>query len=68
MHLAPGSKFTKDPTKLEPSSPPGEISPEPHRGAGLDLAGTSQANSRYVTLLSLGHRKVTSLRELLWGC
>ncbi|XP_064893273.1 general transcription factor II-I repeat domain-containing protein 1 isoform X21 [Columba livia] len=41
-----GSKFTKDPTKLEPSSPPGEISPEPHRGAGLDLAGTSQANSR----------------------
>ncbi|XP_051491711.1 general transcription factor II-I repeat domain-containing protein 1 isoform X4 [Apus apus] len=41
-----GSKFTKDPTKLEPSSPPGEISPEPHRGAVLDLAGTSQANSR----------------------
>ena len=43
---APGSKFTKDSTKLEPSSPPGEISPEPHRGAVLDLAGTSQANSR----------------------
>ncbi|KFQ32324.1 General transcription factor II-I repeat domain-containing protein 1, partial [Merops nubicus] len=41
-----GSKFTKDPTKLEPSSPPGEISPEPHRGAVLDLVGTSQANSR----------------------
>ncbi|XP_027527869.1 general transcription factor II-I repeat domain-containing protein 1-like isoform X3 [Neopelma chrysocephalum] len=41
-----GSKFTKDPTKLEPSSPPREISPEPHRGAVLDLAGTSQANSR----------------------
>uniref|UniRef100_A0A803YKI3 GTF2I repeat domain containing 1 n=1 Tax=Meleagris gallopavo TaxID=9103 RepID=A0A803YKI3_MELGA len=41
-----GSKFTKDPTKLEPSSPPGEISPEPHRGAVLDLAGTSQAASR----------------------
>uniref|UniRef100_A0A8B9F822 GTF2I repeat domain containing 1 n=1 Tax=Amazona collaria TaxID=241587 RepID=A0A8B9F822_9PSIT len=40
-----GSKFTKDPTKLEPSSPPGEISPEPHRGAVLDLVGTSQANS-----------------------
>ncbi|NWS72689.1 GT2D1 protein, partial [Crotophaga sulcirostris] len=40
-----GTKFTKDPTKLEPSSPPGEISPEPHRGAMLDLAGTSQANS-----------------------
>ncbi|NWU87645.1 GT2D1 protein, partial [Onychorhynchus coronatus] len=39
------SKFTKDPTKLEPSSPPREISPEPHRGAVLDLAGTSQANS-----------------------
>uniref|UniRef100_A0A8C0F9D0 GTF2I repeat domain containing 1 n=1 Tax=Bubo bubo TaxID=30461 RepID=A0A8C0F9D0_BUBBB len=37
-----GSKFTKDPTKLEPSSPPGEISPEPHRGAVLDLVGTSQ--------------------------
>ncbi|NWW43033.1 GT2D1 protein, partial [Pedionomus torquatus] len=42
-----GSKFTKDPTKLEPSSPPGEISPEPHRGAVLDLAGTSQANSSH---------------------
>ncbi|KAM4760042.1 general transcription factor II-I repeat domain-containing protein 1 isoform 10-T10 [Cyanocitta cristata] len=41
-----GSKFTKDPTKLEPSSPPREISPEPHRGAMLDLVGTSQANSR----------------------
>uniref|UniRef100_A0A669PAQ1 General transcription factor II-I repeat domain-containing protein 1 n=1 Tax=Phasianus colchicus TaxID=9054 RepID=A0A669PAQ1_PHACC len=41
-----GSKFTKDPTKLEPSSPPGEISPEPHRGAVLELAGTSQAASR----------------------
>uniref|UniRef100_A0A7M4EIV1 GTF2I repeat domain containing 1 n=1 Tax=Crocodylus porosus TaxID=8502 RepID=A0A7M4EIV1_CROPO len=36
-----GSKFTKDPTKLEPSSPSGEISPEPHRMAILDLAGTS---------------------------
>ncbi|NXY11483.1 GT2D1 protein, partial [Pteruthius melanotis] len=45
-HLATGSKFTKDPTKLEPSSPPREISPEPHRGAVLDLVGTSQANSR----------------------
>ncbi|NXJ19583.1 GT2D1 protein, partial [Dicrurus megarhynchus] len=41
-----GSKFTKDPTKLEPSSPPREISPEPHRGAMLDLVGTSQATSR----------------------
>ncbi|NXE49581.1 GT2D1 protein, partial [Casuarius casuarius] len=41
-----GIKFTKDPTKLEPASPPGEISPEPHRTAALDLAGTSQANSR----------------------
>ncbi|NXT13129.1 GT2D1 protein, partial [Prunella fulvescens] len=40
------SKFTKDPTKLEPSSPPREISPEPHRGATLELVGTSQANSR----------------------
>ncbi|NXQ42407.1 GT2D1 protein, partial [Catharus fuscescens] len=41
-----GSKFTKDPTKLEPSSPPREISPEPHRGATLELVGTSQASSR----------------------
>ncbi|NXM26852.1 GT2D1 protein, partial [Oxyruncus cristatus] len=41
-----GSRFTKDPTKLEPSSPPREISPEPQRGAVLDLAATSQANSR----------------------
>ncbi|NXO45337.1 GT2D1 protein, partial [Locustella ochotensis] len=40
-----GSKFTKDPTKLEPSSPPREISPEPHRGAMLELVGTSQASS-----------------------
>ncbi|XP_056362862.1 general transcription factor II-I repeat domain-containing protein 1 isoform X5 [Oenanthe melanoleuca] len=41
-----GSKFTKDPTKLEPCSPPREISPEPHRGATLELVGTSQASSR----------------------
>uniref|UniRef100_A0A803W6P2 General transcription factor II-I repeat domain-containing protein 1 n=1 Tax=Ficedula albicollis TaxID=59894 RepID=A0A803W6P2_FICAL len=40
-----GSKFTKDPTKLEPCSPPREISPEPHRGATLELVGTSQASS-----------------------
>ncbi|XP_019366953.1 PREDICTED: general transcription factor II-I repeat domain-containing protein 1 isoform X6 [Gavialis gangeticus] len=46
VELGPGSKFTKDPTKLEPSSPSGEISPEPHRMAILDLAGTSQANNR----------------------
>uniref|UniRef100_A0A669P7C6 GTF2I repeat domain containing 1 n=1 Tax=Phasianus colchicus TaxID=9054 RepID=A0A669P7C6_PHACC len=43
IHFVIKSKFTKDPTKLEPSSPPGEISPEPHRGAVLELAGTSQA-------------------------
>ncbi|XP_044308813.1 general transcription factor II-I repeat domain-containing protein 1-like, partial [Varanus komodoensis] len=41
-----GSKFTKDSTKIEPSSPSGEISPEPHRMAFLDLAGTSQTNHR----------------------
>ncbi|XP_048374809.1 general transcription factor II-I repeat domain-containing protein 1 isoform X6 [Sphaerodactylus townsendi] len=41
-----GSKFTKDSTKIEPSSPSGEISPEPHRMAFLDLGGTSQANHR----------------------
>uniref|UniRef100_A0A8B9TNG4 GTF2I repeat domain containing 1 n=1 Tax=Anas platyrhynchos TaxID=8839 RepID=A0A8B9TNG4_ANAPL len=45
VRIFTGSKFTKDPTKLEPSSPPGEISPEPHRGAVLDLAGTSQAGT-----------------------
>uniref|UniRef100_A0A8C6VSQ1 GTF2I repeat domain containing 1 n=1 Tax=Naja naja TaxID=35670 RepID=A0A8C6VSQ1_NAJNA len=37
-----GNKFTKDATKIEPSSPSGEVSPEPHRMAFLDLAGTSQ--------------------------
>ncbi|XP_026528158.1 general transcription factor II-I repeat domain-containing protein 1 isoform X1 [Notechis scutatus] len=41
-----GNKFTKDATKIEPSSPSGEVSPEPHRMAFLDLAGTSQANHR----------------------
>ncbi|XP_053131337.1 general transcription factor II-I repeat domain-containing protein 1 isoform X4 [Hemicordylus capensis] len=41
-----GSKFTKDSAKIEPSSPSGEISPEPHRMAFLQLAGTSQANHR----------------------
>uniref|UniRef100_A0A8D0GN88 General transcription factor II-I repeat domain-containing protein 1 n=1 Tax=Sphenodon punctatus TaxID=8508 RepID=A0A8D0GN88_SPHPU len=41
-----GNKFTKDTTKLEPSSPSGEISPEPHRMAVLDLAGTSHSNNR----------------------
>ncbi|XP_060124552.1 general transcription factor II-I repeat domain-containing protein 1 isoform X3 [Zootoca vivipara] len=41
-----GSKFTKDSTKIEPSSPSGEISPDPHRMAFLDVAGTSQASHR----------------------
>ncbi|KAL7987006.1 hypothetical protein Chor_005925 [Crotalus horridus] len=41
-----GNKFTKDATKIEPSSPSGEVSPEPHRMAFLDLAGTSQGNHR----------------------
>ncbi|CAI5794957.1 Uncharacterized protein PODLI_1B011566 [Podarcis lilfordi] len=41
-----GSKFTKDSTKIEPSSPSGEISPDPHRMAFLDLAGTSQSSHR----------------------
>uniref|UniRef100_A0A2D4PQD1 Uncharacterized protein n=1 Tax=Micrurus surinamensis TaxID=129470 RepID=A0A2D4PQD1_MICSU len=41
-----GNKFTKDAAKIEPSSPSGEVSPEPHRMAFLDLAGTSQANHR----------------------
>uniref|UniRef100_A0A8C0GVM3 GTF2I repeat domain containing 1 n=1 Tax=Chelonoidis abingdonii TaxID=106734 RepID=A0A8C0GVM3_CHEAB len=37
IHFVIKSKFTKDPTKLEPSSPSGEISPEPHRMAVPDL-------------------------------
>ncbi|XP_072496273.1 general transcription factor II-I repeat domain-containing protein 1 isoform X5 [Notamacropus eugenii] len=38
-----GSKFTKDPTKLEPASPSEDTSAEAPRMVVLDLAGTSQA-------------------------
>ncbi|NXX98223.1 GT2D1 protein, partial [Centropus bengalensis] len=48
-----GIKFTKDPTKLEPSSPPGEISLELQQEAVLELAGTSQASSRYFAFCCL---------------
>uniref|UniRef100_A0A8C3L2D8 GTF2I repeat domain containing 1 n=1 Tax=Chrysolophus pictus TaxID=9089 RepID=A0A8C3L2D8_CHRPC len=45
IHFVIKSKFTKDPTKLEPSSPPGEISPEPHLALGCtsgELGGIRQ--------------------------
>lgn len=38
----PGNKFTKDPTKLEPASPPEDTSAEISRPAILDLAGTAR--------------------------
>ena len=38
----PGNKFTKDPTKLEPASPPEDASTEVARAAVLDLAGTTR--------------------------
>ncbi|XP_055993596.1 general transcription factor II-I repeat domain-containing protein 1 isoform X2 [Sorex fumeus] len=37
-----GNKFTKDPTKLEPPSPPEDVSAEASRTAGLDLAGAAR--------------------------
>ncbi|XP_033694879.1 general transcription factor II-I repeat domain-containing protein 1 isoform X5 [Tursiops truncatus] len=39
-----GNKFTKDPTKLEPASPPEDISAEVSRAAVLDLAGTARSD------------------------
>lgn len=40
--LHPGNKFTKDPTKLEPASPPEDTSAEVSRATILDLAGTAR--------------------------
>lgn len=40
--LHPGNKFTKDPTKLEPASPPEDVSAEVSRATVLDLAGTAR--------------------------
>uniref|UniRef100_A0A8B9YC34 General transcription factor II-I repeat domain-containing protein 1 n=1 Tax=Bos mutus grunniens TaxID=30521 RepID=A0A8B9YC34_BOSMU len=39
-----GNKFTKDPTKLEPASPPEDASTEVARAAVLDLAGTTRSD------------------------
>ncbi|XP_061064544.1 general transcription factor II-I repeat domain-containing protein 1 isoform X2 [Eubalaena glacialis] len=39
-----GNKFTKDATKLEPASPPEDISAEVSRAAVLDLAGTARSD------------------------
>uniref|UniRef100_A0A671F093 General transcription factor II-I repeat domain-containing protein 1 n=1 Tax=Rhinolophus ferrumequinum TaxID=59479 RepID=A0A671F093_RHIFE len=39
-----GNKFTKDPTKLEPASPPEDTSAEFSRSAVLDLAGTARSD------------------------
>ncbi|XP_036906999.1 general transcription factor II-I repeat domain-containing protein 1 [Sturnira hondurensis] len=46
-----GNKFTKDPTKLEPASPPEDASMEVSRATVLDLAGT--ARPRELTELSM---------------
>nr|XP_060484807.1 general transcription factor II-I repeat domain-containing protein 1-like [Panthera onca] len=37
-----GNKFTKDPTKLEPASPPEDTSTEVSRATVLDLPGTAR--------------------------
>ncbi|KAM7104799.1 LOW QUALITY PROTEIN: general transcription factor II-I repeat domain-containing protein 1-like [Molossus nigricans] len=39
-----GNKFTKDPTKLEPASPPEDTSPEVSCATVLDLAGTARSD------------------------
>ncbi|XP_006773473.1 PREDICTED: general transcription factor II-I repeat domain-containing protein 1, partial [Myotis davidii] len=39
-----GNKFTKDPTKLEPASPPEDTSAEVSRATVLDLAGTARSD------------------------
>nr|XP_044999719.1 general transcription factor II-I repeat domain-containing protein 1 [Jaculus jaculus] len=39
-----GNKFTKDPTKLEPASPPEDTSAEISRAAMLDLAGAVRSD------------------------
>uniref|UniRef100_A0A8C5K2W0 General transcription factor II I repeat domain-containing 1 n=1 Tax=Jaculus jaculus TaxID=51337 RepID=A0A8C5K2W0_JACJA len=47
MHLqfaCSGNKFTKDPTKLEPASPPEDTSAEISRAAMLDLAGAVRSD------------------------
>ncbi|XP_053525545.1 general transcription factor II-I repeat domain-containing protein 1 [Artibeus jamaicensis] len=39
-----GNKFTKDPTKLEPASPPEDTSTDVSRATALDLAGTARTD------------------------
>uniref|UniRef100_A0A7N5K381 General transcription factor II-I repeat domain-containing protein 1 n=1 Tax=Ailuropoda melanoleuca TaxID=9646 RepID=A0A7N5K381_AILME len=44
-----GNKFTKDPTKLEPASPPEDTSAEISRAAVLDLPGTARSDKNGVS-------------------
>ncbi|XP_059105763.1 general transcription factor II-I repeat domain-containing protein 1-like [Peromyscus eremicus] len=44
-----GNKFTKDPVKLEPASPPEDTSTEVCRDAMLDLAGTAWSDKSSVS-------------------
>ncbi|XP_069920617.1 general transcription factor II-I repeat domain-containing protein 1 isoform X3 [Oryctolagus cuniculus] len=44
-----GNKFTKDPTKLEPASPPEDTSAEVSRATLLDLAGTTRLDKGTVS-------------------
>ncbi|XP_047569848.1 general transcription factor II-I repeat domain-containing protein 1 isoform X5 [Lutra lutra] len=44
-----GNKFTKDPTKLEPASPPEDTSAEISRAAVLELPGTARSDKNGVS-------------------
>ncbi|KAF3814038.1 hypothetical protein GH733_018070 [Mirounga leonina] len=44
-----GNKFTKDPTKLEPASPPEDTSTEISRASVLDLPGTARSDKNGVS-------------------
>ncbi|KAG8509875.1 General transcription factor II-I repeat domain-containing protein 1, partial [Galemys pyrenaicus] len=44
-----GSKFTKDPTKLEPASPPEDTSAEGSHTAVLDLAGAARSDKSSIS-------------------
>eukprot|EP00071_Canis_lupus_P041694 XP_022275251.1 general transcription factor II-I repeat domain-containing protein 1 isoform X3 [Canis lupus familiaris] len=44
-----GNKFTKDPTKLEPASPPEDTSTELSRATVLDLPGTTRSDKNSIS-------------------
>uniref|UniRef100_A0A8C6Q9K2 General transcription factor II I repeat domain-containing 1 n=1 Tax=Nannospalax galili TaxID=1026970 RepID=A0A8C6Q9K2_NANGA len=49
MSWGHGNKFTKDPTKLEPASPPEDTSMEGCRATMLDLGGTARSEKSSVS-------------------